>query len=132
MKSSRSRLETTGETVTAACWLMLGDETLSAANGLELLQRLLHLFRRVRGHATGAQDRLADVDGRVDARVGVNALCQQRLPEHHRCVLVAQVDRNDGRLRFSDIESQAEQAFPPSRAQLLKTRDHLRLAFQDS
>src|SRR3990172_5638582 len=131
MNSSRSRLETTGETVTEAFWTMLGDETLSAANGLELLERLLYLLRGVRGHTAGTQDGLAHVDGRVDARVRIDALFQERLPEHHGRVLIADVHRHDWRLGLAHVEAQAAQPLAPHRAQLLEARDHLRLALQD-
>src|SRR3990172_4202912 len=124
MKASRSRLPETGTTETRppakragpgrSVWAsMLGDDALSSADSFELLQRLLDLFVGVRGHAARPEDGLPHIDRGVDGGVGVDALLEQGLPEHHGRVLVANVDRHDRSLRIADVEPQGLQALSP-------------------
>src|SRR5207249_1037101 len=96
MNSSRSRLEATAVTETAVAGVELGEDTLSAADSSEALQGLLDLLRGMGSHAARPEHCLAHRHCGVDHGVRVDAVFDQRFPEHHGAVLVADVHRTIG------------------------------------
>src|SRR5438034_6993357 len=130
MKSSRSRLDATAVTETAVAGGELGEDTLFPADSSEALQGLLDLLGRVSGDATRAEDGLAHRDCGVNHGVRVDAVFDQRFPEHHSAVLVAHVHRHDRCLRTADIQAHVAQTLPPLRRELVEAVDHLGFALE--
>src|SRR6266542_3807123 len=130
MKSLRSCLEATAVTETAVVGVELGEDTLSAADSSEALQGLLDLLGGMGGHAAGAEHCLAHRDGEVNHGIGVDAVFEQRFPEHHGAVLVADVYRNNRCLGAADVEPHVAQSLPPLGSELVQAVYHLGFALQ--
>src|SRR2546425_5134805 len=130
MKSSRSRLEATAVTGTAVVGGELGEDTLSAADSSEALQSLLDLLGGMGGHAARPEHCLAHRYCGVDHGVCIDTVFDQRFPEHHGVVLVADVHRNDRCLRAAHIEAHVAQTLAPLGSELVQAVYHLGFALQ--